>query len=109
MSFCQTTVKESVLFEHLINVWEFKPGHVPGTCDLYFLVDFKFQSPLYRQVYLFHFNFYFLPLSVFWELPYDKIFKAGLFPYLCEYIFDAYVHMPQNSCFLILNSEEALI
>ncbi|KAG8078104.1 hypothetical protein GUJ93_ZPchr0007g5586 [Zizania palustris] len=45
-----TTVSESGLFDHLINVWEFKPGLVPGTCDLYFLVDFKFQSPLYRQV-----------------------------------------------------------
>jgi ribosome-associated toxin RatA of RatAB toxin-antitoxin module len=46
----QTTASESGLFDHLINVWEFKPGPVPGTCDLYFLVDFKFQSPLYRQV-----------------------------------------------------------
>jgi hypothetical protein len=27
------------LFDHLINVWEFKPGLVPRTCDLYFLVD----------------------------------------------------------------------
>lgn len=48
--FMQTTASESGLFDHLINVWEFKPGPVPGTCDLYFLVDFKFQSPLYRQV-----------------------------------------------------------
>lgn len=46
----QTTASESGLFDHLINVWEFKPGPVPGTCDLYFLVDFKFNSPLYRQV-----------------------------------------------------------
>ncbi|VAH80575.1 unnamed protein product [Triticum turgidum subsp. durum] len=45
-----TTASQSGLFDHLINVWEFEPGPVPGTCDLYFLVDFKFQSPLYRQV-----------------------------------------------------------
>jgi hypothetical protein len=48
----QTTASQSGLFDHLINVWEFKPGPTPGTCDLYFLVDFKFQSPLYRQVKL---------------------------------------------------------
>ena len=46
----QTTVTDSNLFDHLINIWEFSPGSVPGTCNLYFLVDFKFQSPLYRQV-----------------------------------------------------------
>lgn len=46
----KTTAKDSTLFDHLINVWEFNPGPVPGTCDLHFLVDFKFQSPLYRQV-----------------------------------------------------------
>ncbi|XP_042503123.1 coenzyme Q-binding protein COQ10 homolog, mitochondrial [Macadamia integrifolia] len=46
----KTTVSQSGLFDHLINIWEFNPGPVPGTCDLYFLVDFKFQSPLYRQV-----------------------------------------------------------
>nr|DAD29130.1 TPA_asm: hypothetical protein HUJ06_030598 [Nelumbo nucifera] len=48
----KTTATESGLFDHLINIWEFNPGPVPGTCDLYFLVDFKFQSPLYRQVML---------------------------------------------------------
>ncbi|KAH7523626.1 hypothetical protein FEM48_Zijuj06G0032000 [Ziziphus jujuba var. spinosa] len=46
----KTTVSDSTLFDHLINIWEFNPGPVPGTCNLYFLVDFKFQSPLYRQV-----------------------------------------------------------
>lgn len=55
VAFVQTTASESGLFDHLINVWEFKPGPVPGTCDLYFLVDFKFQSPLYRQVSLLHY------------------------------------------------------
>ncbi|GAB2209473.1 hypothetical protein Droror1_Dr00026690 [Drosera rotundifolia] len=46
----KTTASQSYLFEHLINIWEFNPGPTPGTCSLYFLVDFKFQSPLYRQV-----------------------------------------------------------
>ncbi|KAG9451041.1 hypothetical protein H6P81_011006 [Aristolochia fimbriata] len=48
--FVKSTVTDSGLFDHLINVWEFNPGPIPGTCDLYFFVDFKFQSPLYRQV-----------------------------------------------------------
>ncbi|XP_043688114.1 coenzyme Q-binding protein COQ10 homolog, mitochondrial-like [Telopea speciosissima] len=48
--FIKTTVSQSSLFDHLINIWEFNPGPVPGTTDLYFSVDFKFQSPLYRQV-----------------------------------------------------------
>ncbi|KAJ6337833.1 hypothetical protein OIU76_007500 [Salix suchowensis] len=48
--FLKTTASESNLFDHLINIWEFNPGPVPGSCDLYFFVDFKFQSPLYRQV-----------------------------------------------------------
>ncbi|KAK4744041.1 hypothetical protein SAY87_010353 [Trapa incisa] len=46
----KTTASQSNLFDHLINTWEFNPGPVPGSCNLYFLVDFKFQSPLYRQV-----------------------------------------------------------
>lgn len=46
----KTTSSQSSLFDHLINVWEFNLGPVPGTCNLYFLVDFKFQSPLYRQM-----------------------------------------------------------
>ncbi|KAF3446654.1 hypothetical protein FNV43_RR11834 [Rhamnella rubrinervis] len=46
----KTTVSESKLFDHLINIWEFNPGPIPGTCNLHFLVDFKFHSPLYRQV-----------------------------------------------------------
>ncbi|KAK7310853.1 hypothetical protein RJT34_08614 [Clitoria ternatea] len=46
----KTTVSKSTLFDHLINVWEFNPGPVPGSCNLYFLVDFKFRSPLYRQI-----------------------------------------------------------
>ncbi|KAJ6799856.1 coenzyme Q-binding protein COQ10-like protein, mitochondrial-like [Iris pallida] len=49
-TYIKTTASESGLFDHLINIWEFNPGPVPGSCDLYFLVDFKFQSPLYRQV-----------------------------------------------------------
>ncbi|GER29975.1 coenzyme Q-binding protein COQ10 homolog [Striga asiatica] len=46
----KTTSSQSSLFDHLINVWEFNPGPVPGTCSLYFLVDFKFKSPFYRQI-----------------------------------------------------------
>lgn len=46
----QTTARDTGLFDHLINLWQFKPGPVPGSCDLYFHVDFKFNSPLYRQV-----------------------------------------------------------
>ncbi|XP_075511488.1 uncharacterized protein LOC142547208 [Primulina tabacum] len=49
-NFIKTTSSQSSLFDHLINVWEFNPGTVPGTCDLHFLVDFKFQSPFYRQM-----------------------------------------------------------
>ncbi|KAF6174752.1 hypothetical protein GIB67_031276 [Kingdonia uniflora] len=45
----KTTASESGIFDHLINIWEFSPGPVPGTCNLHFFVDFKFQSPLYRQ------------------------------------------------------------
>ncbi|XP_057428786.1 uncharacterized protein LOC130722156 isoform X2 [Lotus japonicus] len=45
----KTTVPRSTLYDHLINIWEFNLGLVPGTCNLYFLVDFKFQSPLYSQ------------------------------------------------------------
>ncbi|KAF5747046.1 coenzyme Q-binding protein COQ10 mitochondrial [Tripterygium wilfordii] len=48
--FIKTTASQSSLFDHLINIWEFNPGPVPGSCDIHFLVDFKFQSPLYRQV-----------------------------------------------------------
>lgn len=59
----QTTVSESTLFDHLINTWEFSPGPVPGTCSLHFLVDFKFQSPLYRQV---KFLFPYVHLSFLW-------------------------------------------
>lgn len=46
----KTTSSQSSLFDHLINIWEFHPGPVPGTCNLHFFVDFKFQSPLYSQM-----------------------------------------------------------
>ncbi|XP_076929469.1 uncharacterized protein LOC143593872 [Bidens hawaiensis] len=46
----KTTVSQSSLFDHLINIWEFNPGPIPGTCNLHFFVDFKFQSPLYSQI-----------------------------------------------------------
>ncbi|CAN8325004.1 unnamed protein product [Cochlearia groenlandica] len=46
----KTTARDTGLFDHLINLWQFKPGPVPGSCDLSICVDFKFNSPLYRQV-----------------------------------------------------------
>ncbi|CAA7013495.1 unnamed protein product [Microthlaspi erraticum] len=46
----KTITKDSRFFDHLINVWQFKPGPIPGTCHLHFLVDYKFNSPLYKQV-----------------------------------------------------------
>ncbi|KAF8098192.1 hypothetical protein N665_0271s0012 [Sinapis alba] len=46
----KTTARDTSLFDHLLNLWQFKPGPIPGTCDLSILVDFKFNSPLYRQV-----------------------------------------------------------
>ncbi|KAI7737509.1 hypothetical protein M8C21_020994 [Ambrosia artemisiifolia] len=46
----KTTSSQSNLFDHLINIWEFHPGPSPGTCDLRFLVDFKFRSPFYSQM-----------------------------------------------------------
>ncbi|XP_071712662.1 uncharacterized protein [Rutidosis leptorrhynchoides] len=46
----KTSSSQSNLFDHLINIWEFHPGPVPGTCDLQFLVDFKFRSSLYSQM-----------------------------------------------------------
>jgi hypothetical protein len=66
----QTTVSQSTLFDHLINIWEFRPGPVPGTCDLYFLVDFKFQSPLYSQVWFCYHLFHLLISTwlAFWRL-----------------------------------------
>ncbi|OIT04165.1 PREDICTED: coenzyme Q-binding protein COQ10 homolog, mitochondrial [Nicotiana attenuata] len=48
--YIKTTATDTGLFDHLINIWEFNPGPIPGSCNLHFLVDFKFQSPLYRQV-----------------------------------------------------------
>ncbi|KAM7518325.1 hypothetical protein LguiB_017287 [Lonicera macranthoides] len=49
-TYIKTAASDSNLFDHLINIWEFSPGSVPGSCNLYFLVDFKFQSPFYRQM-----------------------------------------------------------
>ncbi|PKA66070.1 hypothetical protein AXF42_Ash010480 [Apostasia shenzhenica] len=48
--YVKTTALDTGLFDYLINIWEFNPGPTPGTCDLHFLVDFKFNSPLYRHV-----------------------------------------------------------
>ncbi|XP_054817969.1 uncharacterized protein LOC129317652 isoform X2 [Prosopis cineraria] len=87
----KTTVSQSTLFEHLINIWEFNPGPVPGSCNVYFLVDFKFQSPLYRQfkeaIYgqpvekNFRFVFSFLSVLVMWSL---SLFFCAL--YSCSWM-----------------------
>lgn len=52
----KTTASQSTIFEHLINIWEFKPGPTPNSCNLHFLVDFQFRSPLYRKVVDLFFN-----------------------------------------------------
>ncbi|XP_020978172.1 coenzyme Q-binding protein COQ10 homolog, mitochondrial-like [Arachis ipaensis] len=46
----KTTVSLDTLFDHLINIWKSNQGPVPETCNLYFLVDLKFQSPLHSQI-----------------------------------------------------------
>ncbi|KAK9946508.1 hypothetical protein M0R45_011971 [Rubus argutus] len=80
----KTTVSNSTLFDHLINIWEFNPGPVPGTCSLYFLVDFKFQSPLYRQV-----------ASVFFKEVVSKL--VGSFNDRCRMIYGPGVQVVENS------------
>ncbi|KAM2913837.1 hypothetical protein COP2_044440 [Malus domestica] len=79
-----TTVSNSSLFDHLINIWEFNPGPVPGSCSLYFLVDFKFQSPLYRQV-----------ASVFFKEVVSKL--VGSFNERCCLIYGPGVRVLENS------------
>uniref|UniRef100_A0A453FMA6 Coenzyme Q-binding protein COQ10 START domain-containing protein n=1 Tax=Aegilops tauschii subsp. strangulata TaxID=200361 RepID=A0A453FMA6_AEGTS len=87
--YIKTTASQSGLFDHLINVWEFKPGPVPGTCDLYFLVDFKFQSPLYRQVKLVCYEYVYISSGfiLLFSSVLIKLFTAGCF------------HVLQGSCF----------
>ncbi|TQD98449.1 hypothetical protein C1H46_015904 [Malus baccata] len=80
----KTTVSNSSLFDHLINIWEFNPGPVPGSCSLYFLVDFKFQSPLYRQV-----------ASVFFKEVVSKL--VGSFNERCRLIYGPGVRVLENS------------
>ncbi|KAH9314437.1 hypothetical protein KI387_023064, partial [Taxus chinensis] len=46
----KTTASESNLFKYLINIWEFKNGPIPGSCNLHFFVDFQFRSHFHRQV-----------------------------------------------------------
>ncbi|KAL2346408.1 hypothetical protein Fmac_000408 [Flemingia macrophylla] len=80
----KTTVSQSTLFEHLINLWEFKPGPVPGSCNLYFLVDFKFQSPLYRQI-----------ASMFFKEVASRM--VGSFTERCNIIYGPEVRVLENS------------
>ena len=66
--YLQTTASQSALFDHLINIWQFNPGPVPGTCNLYFWVDFKFQSPFYRQVcFLYGVNYSWQDWNYMWN------------------------------------------
>ncbi|CAN1274033.1 Coenzyme Q-binding protein COQ10 homolog, mitochondrial [Linum perenne] len=80
----KTTASQSGLFDHLINIWEFNPGPVPGSCDLYFLVDFKFQSPLYRQV-----------ASMFFKEVVSRL--VGSFSERCRLIYGPGVRVLDNS------------
>ncbi|KAK1553793.1 hypothetical protein Q3G72_003659 [Acer saccharum] len=80
----KTTVSESALFDHLINIWEFSPGPVPGSCSIYFLVDFKFQSPLYRQA-----------ASMFFKEVVSRL--VGSFNERCRLIYGPGVHILENS------------
>ncbi|XP_058786194.1 uncharacterized protein LOC131660859 [Vicia villosa] len=80
----KTTVSKSTLFDHLINLWEFSPGPVPGTCNLYFLVDFKFQSPLYSQV-----------ASMFFKEVASRM--VGSFTERCRLIYGPEVRVLENS------------
>ncbi|KAK7352413.1 hypothetical protein VNO80_17835 [Phaseolus coccineus] len=80
----KTTVSESTLFDHLINIWEFNPGPVPGSCNLYFLVDFKFHSPLYRQI-----------ASMFFKEVASKM--VGSFTERCRLIYGPEVKVHENS------------
>ncbi|CAN1163852.1 Coenzyme Q-binding protein COQ10 homolog, mitochondrial [Linum perenne] len=80
----KTTASQSGLFDHLINVWEFNPGPVPGSCDLYFLVDFKFQSPLYRKV-----------ASMFFKEVVSRL--VGSFSERCRVIYGPGVEVLDNS------------
>ncbi|XP_061343218.1 uncharacterized protein LOC133289318 [Gastrolobium bilobum] len=80
----KTTVSQSTLFDHLINIWEFSPGPVPGTCNLHFLVDFKFQSPLYRQV-----------ASMFFKEVASRM--VGSFTERCRLIYGPEVRVLENS------------
>ncbi|KAG8491608.1 hypothetical protein CXB51_014785 [Gossypium anomalum] len=44
--FLQSTALQSSLFDHLINIWEFNPGAVPGTFSLYFFHPQSFGRAL---------------------------------------------------------------
>ncbi|GAV78405.1 Polyketide_cyc domain-containing protein [Cephalotus follicularis] len=83
-NYIKTTASQSGLFDHLINIWEFNPGPVPGTCNLHFLVDFKFQSPLYRQV-----------ASMFFKEVVSRL--VGSFSERCRLIYGPGVPVLENS------------
>lgn len=80
----KTTASDTTLFDHLINIWEFNPGPVPGTCNIYFLVDFKFQSPLYSQV-----------ASMFFREVVSRL--VGSFSERCRLVYGPGVQVLENS------------
>jgi coenzyme Q-binding protein COQ10 len=77
----KTTASKSYLFDHLINIWEFEPGPSPGTTHLYFLVDFKFNSPLYSKV-----------ATMFFKEVVSKL--VGSFSEHCELIYGPGIPVP---------------
>ncbi|KAJ4982118.1 hypothetical protein NE237_032955 [Protea cynaroides] len=81
----KSTVSQSGLFDHLINIWEFNPGTIPGTCDIYFLVDFKFRSPLYSQV-----------ASMFFKEVVSQLVQS--FTDRCRLVYGPGVQVLENSC-----------
>lgn len=80
----KTTSKDTGLFDHLINEWHFNPGPIPGTCDLYFHVDFKFNSPLYRQV-----------ASMFFKEVASRL--VGAFSERCRLVYGPGVRVDENA------------
>lgn len=83
--YIKTTASESGLFDHLINIWEFNPGPVPGSCSIYFLVDFKFQSPFYRQM-----------ATMFFKEVATRL--VGSFNDRCRLIYGPGVPVTENTC-----------
>ncbi|KAK4530138.1 hypothetical protein CCYA_CCYA03G0995 [Cyanidiococcus yangmingshanensis] len=52
----RATATTSRLFENLVNEWRFRPAENPKESWVYFYVDFRFRSPLYRTAVDLFFN-----------------------------------------------------